>query len=470
MSETSWKRRTDRISLRIIGTVILSLAAVLLLAALLILNTHRSGVSMYSGPWLLKQIEEAARTGRSEALSLSLEPSMPVFDELPLPHQILRRQIAERLQMSLSDISLTSTLFVDEVARPPRFVAVPDEQEDPSAWDPKHVGVMIPGGMVIGLKRPDGSWLRMATRGANDKPERVTSLLIWLALVGMAIAIPSIWTARNLVRPLEELAAAAERIGIDRTAPTIRETGPKELRTIAQAFNRMGSRLKRFVDDRTQMIAAISHDLRTPITRMRLRAEFVIDPEQQARMLRDLAEMEQMVASTLTFSSSDAHQEERVLTDVAALIADICEDAAEVGSEVTYVGPYHAALACQPMALRRVVTNLVDNALRHGSPPVTVTVTDEKDAVLIDVSDRGPGIPSADHERVLQPFMRLEPSRNRETGGTGLGLTIARTLVHAHGGSMTLINLRPRGLQVRLLMPKALREPAVPAREGTAGS
>jgi signal transduction histidine kinase len=121
------------------------------------------------------------------------------------------------------------------------------------------------------------------------------------------------------------------------------------------------------------------------------------------------------------------------------------------------------------MALRRVVTNLVDNALRHGSPPVTVTVTDEKDAVLIDVSDRGPGIPAEDHERVLQPFMRLEPSRNRETGGTGLGLTIARTIVHAHGGSMTLINLRPRGLQVRLLMPKAIQEPAAPTKEGTAG-
>ncbi|MFY7959292.1 MAG: ATP-binding protein [Elsteraceae bacterium] len=469
MSGSSWKRRTDRISLRIVGTVILSLAAVVFLAALLILNTHRSGVSMYSGPWLLKQIEEAARTGRSESLALSVETSMPIRDDTPLPHQILRRQIAERLGMALSDISLTSTLFVDEVARPPRFVPVPAEQEDPTAWDPSQIGVMVPGGMVIGLKRPDGSWLRLATRGANDRPERATPILVWLALVGVAIAVPSIWTARNLVRPLEDLAAAAERIGIDRTAPTIAETGPEELRTIAQAFNRMGARLKRFVDDRTQMIAAISHDLRTPITRMRLRAEFVVDPEQQARMLRDLAEMEQMVASTLAFSSSDARQEERVLTDVAALIADICEDAAETGAEVSYVGPYHASLACQPMALRRVVTNLIDNALRHGSPPVTVTVTDEKDAVLIDVADRGPGIPAAEHERVLQPFIRLEPSRNRETGGTGLGLTIARTIVHAHGGSMTLINLRPRGLQVRLLIPKALREPAAPAKDGAAG-
>lgn len=469
MSETSWKRRTDRISLRIVGTVILSLAAVQLITALLILNTHRSGVSMYSGPWLLNRIEEAVRTGRSEALTLSLEPSMTMRDALPLPHQILRRQIAERLGMDLSAITLSSTLFADELAEPPRFVPIPDEKEDPAAWDPSQIGVMAPGGMVIGVKRPDGAWLRLATRGANDAPERGGRILIWLALVGLAIAVPSIWTARKLVRPLEELAAAAERIGIDRSAPTIQETGPKELRTIAQAFNRMGGRLKRFVDDRTQMIAAISHDLRTPITRMRLRAEFVVDPEQQARMLRDLAEMEQMVASTLAFSSSDAHQEDRVLTDVAALIADICEDAAEVGSQVTYVGPYHAALACQPMALRRVVSNLVDNALRHGSPPVTVTVTNERDAVLIDVADRGSGIPAADHERVLQPFIRLEPSRNRETGGTGLGLTIARTIVHAHGGSLTLINLKPRGLQVRLLMPKALREPAAPAKDGAAG-
>jgi len=144
-------------------------------------------------------------------------------------------------------------------------------------------------------------------------------------------------------------------------------------------------------------------------------------------------------------------------------VADLCEDAAENGADVRYAGPYHARLACRPTALRRAVTNLIDNAVMHGAPPVTVTLSEEPDAVLIDVADLGRGVPPEDHDRVLQPFVRLEASRNRETGGTGLGLTIARGIIHAHGGSMTLINNRPRGFQVRLLLPKAIRETATPS-------
>ncbi len=463
MSETSWKRRTDRISLRIIGTVILTLLAIQLVTAGLILTTQRPGVSMYSGPWLIDRIAEAVANGRSDQLDVSIEATMAPPGAIPWPHQLLRRQIADRLMLDVDQVAIQSDLFFNEFASPPHFQPVPNERDDPSAWDHRQMGVMVPGGIVVEIHRPQGDWLRIATRGRDERPEHRMRLLLWLALVGVAIAAPSIWTARRLVGPLEQLAAAAERFGIDRAAPTIPESGPKELRTIAQAFNRMGARLKRFVDDRTQMIAAISHDLRTPITRMRLRAEFVSDPDQQARLLRDLAEMEAMVEATLTFGSTDAHGEERAFTDVAALVADLCEDAAETGAEVAYVGPYHASLACQAMAMRRVVGNLIGNALMHGAPPVTVTVTEEQDAVLIDVADRGPGINHADHERVLQPFVRLEQSRNRETGGVGLGLTIARTIVHAHGGSMTLINLRPRGLQVRLLLPKAVRAPAASA-------
>lgn len=461
MSNSSWKRRTDRISLRIIGTVILTLLTIQLITALLVLTRHRSGVSMYSGPWLIERIAEAAATGGSKDLDVSVVAEMPQRDSLPLPPRLLRQQIAERLKIALDEVSLGSTFFLDGVKGPPHFVAVPSEQEDPSAWDHRHMGVMVPGGVVVGLQRPDGTWLRLATRGENDLPERGGDILIWLALVGVAIAAPSIWTARRLVGPLEQLAAAAERFGIDRSAPTILETGPRELRTIAQAFNRMGARLKRFVDDRTQMIAAISHDLRTPITRMRLRAEFIVDHDQQARMLRDLQEMEEMVAATLAFSSSSTLREERALTDVAALIADICDDATEAGADVSYTGPYHASLICQPGALRRAVTNLINNAATHGAQPITVTVTEEIDAVLIDVADRGPGIPAEEHDHVLQPFARREQSRNRETGGAGLGLTITRTLVHAHGGSITLINLRPRGLLVRLLLPKAVSTAAI---------
>lgn len=412
---------------------------------------------MYSGPWLIDRIEEAAALERSDDLMVSIVPVMSPSASLPWPHHLLRAQISERLKLPLDRVSINSTLFFDEVPVPPRFLPMPPPEQDADAWDHRRFGVMIPGGLIVGLPRPDGTWLRLETHGPNDKPERSIRLLVWLALVGAAIAIPSIWTANRLVAPLAGLASAAERFGIDRSAPAIPVVGPTELRTIAQAFNSMGARLKRFVDDRTQMIAAISHDLRTPITRMRLRAEFIVDPDQRARMLRDLAEMEQMVAATLAFAGADAHHEERVLVDIAALVADLCDDLAEDGQDVGYVGPYHASLFCQPLAVRRVVTNLVENALRHGAAPVKVSVAEEADAILIDVVDRGPGINPANHERVMQPFVRLETSRNRETGGVGLGLTIARTVVHAHGGSITLINLQPRGLQVRLMLPKAVR-------------
>lgn len=200
-------------------------------------------------------------------------------------------------------------------------------------------------------------------------------------------------------------------------------------------------------------LAAISHDLRTPLTRLTLRAEFVADPEQQRRMLEEIQRMQAMIDATLTFATQDQRQEPHQATDLAALAQGICDDLADAGLDARYEGPAHVAYRCQPMAIRRALTNIVENACRHGGGAV-VTLTDAPDACRILVDDGGPGIPAARYEDVFQPFHRLGAARDPMTGGVGLGLTIARTIVRAHGGDVTLSARDPKGLRVTVSLPR----------------
>jgi signal transduction histidine kinase len=223
----------------------------------------------------------------------------------------------------------------------------------------------------------------------------------------------------------------------------------------AAAFNTMQARIRRFVDDRTAMLAAIGHDLRTPITRMRLRAEFVEDEGLRAKMLADLAEMEAMVAATLAFARDDAAAETAVPLDLAALVRTVADEANDLagGEVVTVAGPSHLTLRARPVALKRALANLVGNAVAYaGSCRVTLGQP-EAGTVRITIEDDGPGIPEAELERVFQPFHRVERSRSRETGGAGLGLPIARTILRGHGGDVTLANRRGGGLVATVTLP-----------------
>ena len=218
----------------------------------------------------------------------------------------------------------------------------------------------------------------------------------------------------------------------------------------------MQTRLHRFVEDRTQMLAAISHDLRTPLTRLRLRAEFVEDPEQQRKMLADLEEMEAMIASTLAFARDDARKEPRVPIDLAALLQSLVDDLGDAGNTVEYSGPEHKTIACRPVALRRAIGNLIDNALKYGGCARVALLDGREDGhVAIRIDDDGPGIPEGEQEKVFAPFYRLERSRSRDTGGTGLGLSVARTIARAHGGDVTLRNRPDGGLSALLLLAEA---------------
>jgi signal transduction histidine kinase len=223
------------------------------------------------------------------------------------------------------------------------------------------------------------------------------------------------------------------------------------------AFNTMAVRIRRFVQDRTEMLAAIGHDLRTPITRLRLRAEFMDDDEQRAKMLADLTEMEKMIGATLAFARDDAAAEPATPLDLAGLARTVVDEAADAAPEqaeqITYDGPAHLTVRARPVALKRALANLVGNALAYGGAAKVTLVPPAQGQVRLTVEDEGPGIPAEEMERVFAPFHRLEGSRNRETGGTGLGLPIARNILRAHGGDVTLANRPDGGLAATVILP-----------------
>jgi signal transduction histidine kinase len=272
-----------------------------------------------------------------------------------------------------------------------------------------------------------------------------------LASTALVLAV-SVWAVRRALQPLAMFAEAADRLGRDMDAPPLADAGPTEVRRAALAFNEMQQRLRAFVRDRTQMLAAMSHDLRTPLTRLRLRAELIEDEDEQRKTIADLDEMRSMIEGTLAFARDEAAAEKTVMLDLAVLLQTVCEAAVDAGDDATYAGPAHAACVGRPTALRRAFANLVDNAVKYGGR-ARVGLAVGKGELVVTVDDDGPGIPEAERERVFEPFRRLEGSRNRESGGSGLGLALVRAAIGAHGGSVDLANRPEGGLRARVVLP-----------------
>jgi signal transduction histidine kinase len=310
------------------------------------------------------------------------------------------------------------------------------------------IGALPPGGFAAALRLPDGEWLNIRVSMPPPRPWHSATFLTAFAVMTIAAVLLIIWAVTRLMRPVRLLAEAADRLGRDVNATPLPETGPSEVATAARAFNLMAERIRRFVADRTQMLAAIGHDLRTPITRLRLRAEFMDDDEQRRKMLSDLDEMERMIAATLAFARDDAAAEPASPIDLAALCRTVADEATDAepdkAESISYAGPDRLVVRARPVALKRALANLVGNALAYGGAARLVLVPPEGGIVRLTVEDDGPGIPESELEAVFAPFRRLEGSRNRETGGTGLGLTITRNILRAHGGDVVLHN-RPGG-------------------------
>jgi signal transduction histidine kinase len=281
-------------------------------------------------------------------------------------------------------------------------------------------------------------------------PYRLLLSLVELLAVVFAVTL---FAVRWVTRPLKTLAEAAQNLGEDINRPPLDEQGPLEVSRAAHAFNTMQQKLVKFISDRTRIFTAMSHDLKTPITRLRLRTEMLDDAELRAKFANDLQEMEAMVGAALDFMRGLDHQEPVRPVDVMALLESLQADAREIGSDVRIEGAVRAPYHGHAQALKRCLSNLIDNAVKYGKS-ATISVEDSAGQLRICVRDEGPGIPEAELERVFDPFYRLEGSRSRSTGGTGLGLTIARNIAQAHGGELVLRNRPAGGLEAVLTLPR----------------
>jgi signal transduction histidine kinase len=308
--------------------------------------------------------------------------------------------------------------------------------------------------LQVSTRLQDGSWARFDFEEPRRLPRWPRRVLMYMGVTMLVMAVLSFLAVRWITRPLHRLAAAAEALGRDIDQPPLAERGPQEVRRAAHAFNAMQERLSRYIRTRTGILAAMSHDLKTPITRLRLRAELLEHADTREKFVRDLAEMERMVQTSLDYMRGLDDREPLQPIDIPALLSAMQADAEETGNRVQVLGSAAAPFWGKPLGLRRCLQNLLDNALRYAKN-AEIEVQDQPRCLILSVRDRGPGIPAAELERVFEPFYRLEGSRNPSTGGSGLGLSIARNLAQSMGGEVTLRNRAGGGLEATVTLPRA---------------
>ena len=301
---------------------------------------------------------------------------------------------------------------------------------------------------------PNGQWLNVAVGPPPALPPWGWTFLLSFLLSVLAVAAVAVLMGRRISKPMRNLAAAAGRLGRGGEIDELPETGPLEIRGTVRAFNLMRGRLDRYVRDRTAMLAAISHDLRTPITSLRLHAELVEDGDYRRKIIGTLDEMQRMTEDALAFIREDARREGTRTVDLHALLDSVAADLADLGHELTVLDTGRVLVDCRPVALRRAFRNLLENASIHGVR-ATVRIARNDKGLSVVIEDEGPGIPEADLERVFEPFVRLDVSRSRQRGGAGLGLAIARTIIRGHGGNILLESGAEGGLRVAVALPES---------------
>lgn len=326
---------------------------------------------------------------------------------------------------------------------PAFHVAAPSAAEIPGEpAQPLEVAIQIPDGSVLIAHLPP-----------RRMPPIVGPISITLLSLVISVALLGVWGTRALRTPLSGFAEAAQGFSLDGNIAELPERGPEEIRAVAKAFNQMRERIKALVDDRTRMLAALGHDLRTPITRLRLRSEFIADQELRAPMLRDLDQMKAMTDKLLSFLRLGLTHDRATAIDIASSLQVICDQFADIGHNVTYRGPDHVTVTAYSDDLHRAVTNLVDNAVRFGSKS-EVRLIEGPHSIFIEVQDDGPGILDINKELMQQPFVRGDAARGiDDTNGFGLGLSLSRATAEAHGGKLELLDGNPTGLIARITLP-----------------
>jgi signal transduction histidine kinase len=408
---------------------------------------------------LTRLIQEASRETRprivaalsDEAFRVSVSTEAP-----PMPDADGDAAVAEAIKGYLVDrLSLGS-------ARQPRVWASSVESPPFGPWHMMmpHGPMMMRGfagfadfrDLQVAVPLADGLWLTFAAGLPAGGPAYSAQFLVSMAIMAIIILSVSAWAVRRVTAPLAALATAAERLGQNMDVPPLPETGTIETRQAARAFNGMQTRLRNLIDNRTRLLAAISHDLRTPLTLLRLRTETVDNAQERDKMLSTIAEMDGMIEATLQFARDQGAGEPRQKTDLTALAQSVADDMADAGLAVSMKPAEPVVYDCQPSALKRAVRNLLDNAVKYGKSG-TVEIFQTTATVEIHVDDEGAGIPEEELARVLEPFYRLDESRSRDTGGVGLGLAIAQSIVQTHGGTLTLCNRPEGGLRATIVLP-----------------
>jgi signal transduction histidine kinase len=308
--------------------------------------------------------------------------------------------------------------------------------------DPPRIAIRLLSGQIVAASLP-------------QPPNGMPALIATVVFLAVVLILLFLWVGRALTAPLARFTDAAEQFSVDRLDVSLPDRGPTEVRRLARALNGMHGRIRSMVEDRTRMLAAIGHDLRTPVTRLRLRAEQIEPKPVQLQVIRDLDSLQQMIQSALSFLREQSTGEgKKMLVDLPSVVQVICDDFSDMGRQLRFTSPPHLHIHCDPDQITRAIVNLIDNGLKFGSS-VSVTIADHGDTASIDVEDDGPGISEADRSKVVKPFYRGDSARGLCDGASfGLGLSIAHSVVEAHHGKLELHNAVPQGLLARLILPK----------------
>ena len=320
-------------------------------------------------------------------------------------------------------------------------------------WNSSDQDFPIVGGFELAIQGLDGSWLIIEPEGTLSLSTRLRAYLFTLLGAAALAFLLSDLVAKRTLRPLDRLTGAARDFGRTRKAAPVDTAGLREFEVIALAINEMQERIKRFLDERTRMVATLSHDLRTNLTGLLLDAEDLPEGDTKKCLVAGIEDMERMISATLAFAGDELKGEPPQAVDLAALLISLCDNFSDRDCPASYSGPDHLSAICQPVAMKRAFANLIDNAIKYGGcARVQLSRLDRR--AEITVADDGPGIPPDKVALAFEPFRRLDTSRDRNTGGTGLGLTIARDIVQSHGGEISLgTPPEGRGLEVRVSLP-----------------
>jgi two-component system osmolarity sensor histidine kinase EnvZ len=435
--------RGDTLSRRIALTIIAAMVASLALNALFVQVAGIWARPPIERTGLLEQIAATSRV--IEAAPANLRPQLAAAASSAMLHVAWKAQRADfelpndGLRLPASRVPVLQQLLGND-----RKIEVFSPGDWPNGSPQAHYAAVV--------QLVDGSWLSFIPPERSWGLEFGVRIAIVIAL-GLIATLLVAWVAtRQLANPLQRFTRAAKRFGTDLRAPPIKLEGPDEIRQAIIAFNTMQAQIQHFIAERTHMLASISHDLRAPLTRMRLRSEFMEDLDHQGKLIRDVEEMQSMINAALAFFREDTHREQTTAFDLSELLQTIVDDYRDQQINVDFGGPAHLVYEGRPLGIKRVVVNLLENALKYAQRPVIALTRDEY-SICIEVSDEGPGIPEAALEQVFDPFFRLEASRNRDTGGVGLGLSAARAIAREQGGELTLSNRQGGGLLARVELP-----------------